>query len=191
MKQIYLFTLLVVYSFVGFSQNLCPDTIRVTGQSTPENTIFTVPNGQNGCDGWPESITVNGYLTYNLVGCNGGNLEYLLGPGQTPPSSFALTIDFGSGVVCSYDADGKPVTLSDSDKSFTDINIGPNPVKNKLKISLPIGDKLQETLLYDITGQLVYRGSNSEIDMSNISPGMYVAKIITDKGSIVKKILKN
>ena len=39
-----------------------------------------------------------------------------------------------------------------------------------------------------LNGQLTY--TNNTIDMSNLSQGVYFLKLISDQGSIVKKIIK-
>lgn len=184
--------MLIAISFFGYSQIPCPTSIKTTGQSTPSSPIFVVPNGQNGCnESWPTTITVNVILTYNFVSCNGGNLTYEIEAGQTPPLTFETEIDFGGGLVCSYDENGVPKGLSNSDFEKHDVSISPNPATDNINIKLSNGDKLLNVIVYSITGQQVYRGTNSSrINISNLNSGIYVVEILTEQGSSIKRIVK-
>lgn len=94
------------------------------------------------------------------------------------------------------------ITLK-NEKSETDsfdIKIASNPVQSLLKILITNTKDIQLTIsLYDINGRQVknenvYNKSTSvAMDVSDLSGGIYILKIINDKGLIVKtyKILKN
>lgn len=94
------------------------------------------------------------------------------------------------------------ITLK-NEKSETDsfdIKIASNPVQSLLKILITNTKDIQLTIsLYDINGRQVknenvYNKSTSvAMDVSDLSGGIYILKIINDKGLIVKtyKILKD
>ncbi|MBA4321625.1 MAG: secretion system protein Por [Odoribacter sp.] len=68
----------------------------------------------------------------------------------------------------------------------------PSPVKNKLLIDSPV--KIINIQLFDFQGYLLgSTGINSEqntLDMSTFLPGIYLIKVLTTDGVIVKKIVK-
>ncbi|WP_197276046.1 T9SS type A sorting domain-containing protein [Mangrovimonas sp. TPBH4] len=79
--------------------------------------------------------------------------------------------------------------LSVSEVDFEAVSIV-NPVKDLLVIQLPESVEIHEVSLYNLSGQEILHASNSDIDVSSFSNGLYMAKIITNKGTLVKKILK-
>ncbi len=72
--------------------------------------------------------------------------------------------------------------------------IFPNPVKNKLEISIPSKLNVKNIVIMDITGKQIMIidkiTNNMEIDMSGIKQGCYFVNIYTDIGKISKKIVK-
>ena len=74
-------------------------------------------------------------------------------------------------------------------------SVYPNPVNNKLYIVTE--DEVENVVVYDIYGR-VQNLRNSEtqklrnsIDLSDLKAGIYFVKINTEKGNIVKRIIKN
>lgn len=193
MKQIYLVFMFIAMSFFGYSQISCPTSIKTTGQSTPSSPIFVVPNGQNGCnEAWPLTITVNVNKIYNFVSCNGGNLQYEIAAGQTPPISFETEIDFGGGLICQYDSDGIPKGLSTNMFEKIKVSITPNPVRDIINIKLNNETQLNNVIIYSISGKQVYSGNNnSKINISNLNSGIYVVELYTEQGTVIKRIVKN
>jgi Secretion system C-terminal sorting domain len=82
-----------------------------------------------------------------------------------------------------------------STKSFeltNQVTISPNPAKNYAEIHSK--DLNFETVfILDINGRMILskKAHNNIIDLSLLSPGLYLLKLNTDKGSITKKIIKN
>jgi hypothetical protein len=77
------------------------------------------------------------------------------------------------------------------------VRIYPNPVNDKLTVEISYtGNQHVELELYSITGNLVYRKSESsagyfrdEIDVSEISPGLYFLKVLQEGGVFTKKVV--
>ena len=75
------------------------------------------------------------------------------------------------------------------------ISVYPNPVNDKLYIVTE--DEVEEVVVYSITGVIVGQQSTVNgqqtltIDLSDLKSGIYFVKINTDKGNIVKRIIKN
>lgn len=73
---------------------------------------------------------------------------------------------------------------------LNEVKIYPNPVSDRLKIENL--DKPTDVRIYNITGQMVYTVSsaigNVEIDMSDLSAGIYIIKMQNDMNIQTKKI---
>ena len=73
-------------------------------------------------------------------------------------------------------------------------SVYPNPVNNKLYIVTE--DEVENVVVYDIYGRLQVTETprhqgNLAIDVENLKSGIYFVKINTEKGNIVKRIIKN
>lgn len=64
----------------------------------------------------------------------------------------------------------------------------PNPVHDVLKMSLPVSDGFSDIKVTDISGRLVatqrLQGSNSEMNVSKLLPGVYFVKVYTADGKV-------
>lgn len=72
------------------------------------------------------------------------------------------------------------------------INVYPNPVTDKIFISLPNSVELIDYKISNIIGQVVLSKkfeNNSQIDVSSINSGVYMLSLNTDKGKVIKKIV--
>lgn len=72
----------------------------------------------------------------------------------------------------------------------------PNPTKNTLNISNTMDASIQSIELSDMNGRTVknFKVANlteTQVNISDISQGVYMMKITSDKGSLVKKVVKN
>ncbi|MBU3821719.1 T9SS type A sorting domain-containing protein [Flavobacteriaceae bacterium XHP0103] len=183
-----------LYSFKCpfYAQIECSNIIKTSGKSTPSKPILTVPLGQNGCnESWPQTIVVNGTLNYNFVDCSGSNFVYEIQTGQTAPTSFNLSIDFGSGVEYQYDINGNLITLSASKFQDTD-NVHVLVNTNTLKIQSDKFIHIKSLNLYSIYGLRVCNTlGNSVLDVSGIGSGMYILEIETENKLISKKVIKH
>ena len=66
------------------------------------------------------------------------------------------------------------------------ITVYPNPTSGLLLIESNI---LQQVEIYNISGILIETTDKNEIDLSQYSKGIYLVKIITNKGTALKKII--
>ncbi|MRX69884.1 conserved repeat domain-containing protein/Por secretion system C-terminal sorting domain-containing protein [Flavobacterium resistens] len=86
-------------------------------------------------------------------------------------------------------------TLGTSDFEFSQyFNIYPNPVKDRLNISLQNNVEIKSIEIYDVLGQLIIAVPNainvSNIDVSKLKTGNYFLKIKSDKGVSSTKFIR-
>ncbi len=71
------------------------------------------------------------------------------------------------------------------------INLYPNPVKNTLQISTENNLTIKNIAIFDVLGKKVLATkSTPQIDVSTLATGLLFIKIKTDKGVVVKKVVK-
>ena len=58
----------------------------------------------------------------------------------------------------------------------------------QFEIEMP-NSRLKEVKIYSMSGQLVYIADSNIIDVSSLSPGVYIIKVIHAKGELVERIL--
>lgn len=73
------------------------------------------------------------------------------------------------------------------------VSVYPNPVSERLFIQS--GNTIQRIRLVDLTGKVLYaksgaNASTAEISMGNLSKGVYLLIVRTDKGTDTHKIVK-
>jgi Leucine-rich repeat (LRR) protein len=71
------------------------------------------------------------------------------------------------------------------------VSLYPNPVKDYLKIELRNQLEIQNIQIYNVIGKLVNETESLEVGFTKLSKGIYLLKIITDKGIATKKVIKN
>ncbi len=82
-------------------------------------------------------------------------------------------------------------TMSTSDISKAQVTIYPNPVSDYLKIKTA-GEKVLNVKVYSFTGSLVSNldGKADSFDLKHLPAGNYIISVTTDKGTVIKKIIK-
>jgi len=71
------------------------------------------------------------------------------------------------------------------------IHLYPNPVKNTLKINIENEVVVKNIQIYDVFGKRLLETNNAtQLDISNLTSGLLFIKIETDKGLIIKKVIK-
>ncbi len=70
------------------------------------------------------------------------------------------------------------------------VSVFPNPVSETLTISIASNIKVKKVELYSISGQKLLETSAKQLNMSDLSAGIYFVKVISEKGSVTKKIVK-
>ncbi len=84
--------------------------------------------------------------------------------------------------------------LNNSETSIDAITIYPNPTQNILNVVSPHSD-ITGVMVYDVRGRKItnveidHQGAY-QIDMTSFESAMYFVKIITENGSVIKRIIK-
>ena len=72
--------------------------------------------------------------------------------------------------------------LSDSDFNVSEVYVGPNPIKEELHILMNDFTILKSVSIYDISGKLILKSSNTTISASHVKPGIYLVQVVYRKG---------
>lgn len=98
--------------------------------------------------------------------------------------------DFGS--FTSFSSSNCSSILSISDNTLNNISIYPNPVKSRIKISGRISN-LESINIYNALGKTVYiqkDNLDSDINVSNLTSGLYIMTIKTPERIVSKRFIK-
>lgn len=156
-----------VESFVGIGGNFMLNSIDGLSQMDPVH--FVINENQN------------------LYRCNINPVcEALAAPAQ-----FGVIIDnnfFG----CNSNEEVETQCLlfiSESDLTET-ISIYPNPVSTIFNIETSKTISFEKAKIYSTLGKLIFVTSENQINLESLSEGIYFVEVVTDKGSVTKKIVK-
>ena len=81
----------------------------------------------------------------------------------------------------------QPTTSATSDELSDIISIYPNPSSSKAIVS---GLDILSVELMTLKGKIVLLTNSNTIEMSNLPAGIYIAKIETERGTVLKKVVK-
>jgi hypothetical protein len=100
---------------------------------------------------------------------------------------------WGGGITV-YNENGIPVSVNENILKENSLKIFPNPANDYVNFKLLSKTNISFIEIINIQGILVNRqkivNNQNTIDVSNLSVGMYIIKIHTDNGYIMKKIIK-
>jgi hypothetical protein len=184
-------------------------TLTLKLDNYPAETTWNIKNasGTTIASGGPYSSTQKG-VTITAPSC-------LL----TGCYTFTINDSYGDGICCSYgngsytlkDASGATLASGGSfgssmthnfcvggasrpsqEVDLNDTYIYPNPAKDRVEISVPVGVSINEVQLITMSGLVVntVREFEAGIDVSGLNAGIYVLCIKTDKGMITRKFVK-
>jgi xyloglucan-specific exo-beta-1,4-glucanase len=105
---------------------------------------------------------------------------------------FVVTVT--GGVISSIKGDLILITELDEEQENTALIAYPNPVENKVTITVPVGFAGADIVLLNLYGTVLYKGkatkSGTSIDMGQMPQGIYIAEIILNNEVQCIKILK-
>jgi hypothetical protein len=100
-----------------------------------------------------------------------------------------LNNNSGCNSIAEVEAECLILGVSDLDLASV-ISVYPNPVSEQLSIHLSEGIVFEKATIYSVLGQQVISTSEREINMSSLSQGVYFANIVTDRGAMTYKLVK-
>ena len=106
------------------------------------------------------------------------------------PADTVSGIHHNGEVAFSYTVAASPAGIGNQNLN-AQIKVYPNPVSDKLNVILPEVSGHYECFLSDEYGQLVLHSPSGEIDVRNISEGLYFLNIRSDKGEFIRKVFIN
>lgn len=135
-------------------------------------------------------VSYNDSLTY-LNSLNTINLDCIT-------VANAIDANSGTGIYINWEKDSSSSysvncnsVLSVIDFDASEVYVGPNPMKDELQITVNNSTVLQDVSIFDISGKLVLRSKSTNITTGQLKSGMYLIKVETDKGSFMRKLIKN
>ena len=81
-------------------------------------------------------------------------------------------------------------TLSVNTYVSSNFSLFPNPSANKVRVNLTNNLELHRATVYNFLGQNIKTVTQTVIDVSGLSNGIYLVEIVTNKGKAVKKLIK-
>ena len=139
----------------------------------------------------PETGSPNGYNVYinsKLVAENISELEFVTNGSNLGKIAEVVAL-YENGMTSVSVA--KVIVEEDNINSINEekLNIYPNPANDVLKIETEY--EINEIAIYDIYGRRqVTVTPNRQIDVADLTSGVYFIKINTEKGNIVKRFIK-
>lgn len=97
---------------------------------------------------------------------------------------FGSAIDLGC-----YEYGSTPISIDKPEIQNTVISIYPNPATNQITVSAQ-DCRIESMTLFNQLGQQVKETKDLEINIGDLSAGLYILQVRTDKGSIARKIVK-
>ncbi|MFP3591629.1 DUF5074 domain-containing protein [Chryseobacterium sp. SIMBA_038] len=184
----------------------------------PAITVFPDTTNPVVSNTFPSQVSVNGTSTIDLktVISDGDNLAAAIVKSIKSNSNTAVISAVinaneelvltpqGSGtadIVLSFNSNGKVVektltvnatnsTLATAEVKKLQFGIYPNPTTDVLNIKTQ--DKITNAVIFDLSGKMINAQiNNGQINVSSLTKGMYILKVVTDKAVYQQKFIKN
>jgi len=187
---------------VGISAGTIGNTIDVVGaNSFGESTVvnFSVDVFAVGVDIWNNSdpstevrlYDAGGVLFETFTLANTVGAEDFFGFIALEPVSRIEIQEAADGGDLIGNLEFGDCTLSVDDVLLSQISLFPNPASDILNVKLPIGVEVESAIMYDVLGKNVgVTISNGEINVSELSRGVYILSLKTSVGTLTEKIVK-
>jgi ligand-binding sensor domain-containing protein len=111
-----------------------------------------------------------------------------------------ITIDenstkwIGTDGMAVFNENGIPVSVKEYIKTENNVKVFPNPVKDHFNIEIPAGMNISYIEIFTIQGNVIkslkITNNQNSIDMRNLPGGIYIIRLHTDQGVVVKKMVK-
>ena len=141
----------------------------------------------------PSFESGNGTLTFEIMNSSEMCGEPILPVNEEDISLFCSSRDYPQNTNKSNILKNKPNKPLKTELEFS---ISPNPVSDKLTVNIKQGHKIEyvQYEIIDIFGKKIQKGKiniNSKIDVSNLSPSVYIIRLISSNNYSTLKFIKN
>ncbi|OAB78149.1 T9SS type A sorting domain-containing protein [Cochleicola gelatinilyticus] len=97
----------------------------------------------------------------------------------------------GSGELFGNFIFGGDCLLGVNTNTLSQISVFPNPTTGILKINIPSGIEIENSVMYDVLGKVIPATFvNGELNISSLQQGVYILKINTNSGVYTQQIIK-
>ncbi|MBX9853112.1 MAG: DNRLRE domain-containing protein, partial [Cytophagaceae bacterium] len=164
--------------------------------------ILTYKINNGGYIGVQMTKDANGNYTRDITAASGSKITfyftYRIGNTMTERNSSANPHSYVAGTNCNAKLSDE---LSAPDNSSQEVNSGfgisPNPIQDQLVLSGNFNESGAQITILDILGNVMFHqidytkgNSNREINLSMLSPGVYIIKVHTQTATFTSKFLK-
>ncbi|NND88860.1 MAG: T9SS type A sorting domain-containing protein, partial [Flavobacteriaceae bacterium] len=176
----------------GYTYDITDDTFYTvdlaTGAATAVGTIgFDASFGQGM---FYDDATDQVYLASLNAGA--GNLGELRSADVTTGAT-TLIGEWNPGVVSqvAWASVGNALNLGVEENLLAEVSVYPNPASDVINVRVPNGVEIQNVTVYDLLGKDTgLRIVNGQIDINELSRGVYMVNIQTTAGTLTEKVVK-
>jgi len=169
---------------------------KTDNSSLPTYTIIASVNNTNWGTITPAGACVveeGKSVTFTIISTENGKLEDVKVNGTSKGAIFTFTFENvkANGTIEAIFVENVGI----NENMLSSISIYPNPTTGELRIE-SVGLRIEGIEIYDIIGENVYfnhlipTSPNHHINISHLKAGLYLVKIQTEAGEVVKKVLK-
>ncbi|HOS47224.1 MAG TPA: T9SS type A sorting domain-containing protein [Bacteroidia bacterium] len=181
-------------------------SVVLTSTVTPQVTLTTI----GGMDGFYVKYNPSGSILWAIKAGNSNDDRAKVIVRDENGYCFALGIFYGNLVLGSLPAvtsSAVPNTTSTyiarlngfttgivESKANINFSMFPNPSSGNVQIELPTGKFINEVEVFNVTGQRVFNSEftlpmqKTSVDLNNLSPGIYLVKVLTPEGYVSKSL---
>lgn len=112
---------------------------------------------------------------------------------DTSTGATTLVGEWNPGVVSqiAWASVGNALNLSVNDNLLSEVSVYPNPATDVINVRVPNGLEIQNVTVYDVLGKDTgVRLVNGQMNINELSRGVYMVNIQTTAGSLTEKIVK-
>ncbi len=190
-------TVTTTYSVNGTDPSGCSDEASLTITVSPLPTINVVQSAPNTmCVDDKQTLTANGAATYVWVSSASGNVMQgsPLTISNLPAGAVSFTVTGTDAFGCSstqvVTQNVDACTGIATNGALNGLNVYPNPTSGVLTVELNSG-LVKSVVVTDLTGRVVLTSEGSvNLNLNNLSNGVYYVKVSSDKASEVVKVVK-
>lgn len=175
------FTVLELYLFVSTkSLTAHSGTVTITGKNSGGSTVFTFTKSS----GFSNPVTFspnNGFTKFDFVTDGASDFS------MTPINELLISSTSNADYLALDAFKWNEPILSLKNGVSNNFKIFPNPIKNEININ---ATNVKTAWLFSIDGKLLKQVNSNQINTQKLPSGIYILKVQTDEGIVVKKIIK-